>query len=712
MHMKINDVFSSKVLAVAVGLASGALAGESSAQQRSDSLRLEEVLVTATKREQSIEEIPLSVSTIGSDAIRTRGLERFEDYLASVPGVQYTPGGTVYTTLISMRGVNDPGAENGLTQAPVAVYLDEVPLTAVQGALNLDYNLFGVEQITVIKGPHSTLYGASSLGGTLKVKTRNPSVTEGRFEAQLGYSSVDGGDDGYTAAFTASTPLVEGKLGAEITAYSIERGGYIDDPSRGEEDINGTETNGGRIAVSWLPSDDLTIDAKLYYQDYESDNIALYSPSAGDLVSRPLNKPQTDGDEVLLGSLEINWNLGFADLVSATSAYDRENFLYRDGEIFGAIYDFDLDSTGELFSQELRLVSNDTGAFEWLVGLYFSSEKYDEVGGLANDFVTFFAQDLVTEVDTYAAFGEVGYAFTDRLSLTAGARVSRYEVDSEITAQTIDFLTFQPIITTNNVDFNETDVSPRVALNYELDSASLYVQASRGFRVGQPNTPIPVPAPNFVDAFDSDYLWNYEVGAKTEWWDGRARLNVAAFYIDWSDIQTTVFDPTGSFTFVTNAGSAEVTGFELEGAVLAMEGLTLEGSFSYTDAEFSDAVASQGIQDGDTLPGVPEYQFNAAVQYDFAVAGQDAFVRADYLFYDEFLAFDPLSIDPTARITNGDYERFNARVGVTIRDVQVAVFGSNLTDERPRMTLTAAFGEDATTIQPRTYGISVNYRPQ
>ena len=693
-------------LAAAVATASALAAVEASAQDQS--LKLEEVLVTATKRTAAVEEIPLAVSTIGADAIRNRGLERFEDYLASVPGVQYTPAGSVYVSIISMRGVNDPGAENGLTQAPVAVYLDEAPLTAIQGALNLDYSLFGVEQVTVIKGPHSTLYGASSLGGTLKVETRDPSVTEQMFEAQLGYTSVDGGDTGYTAAFTASTPLIDGQLGAEITAYRIERGGFIDDPSRGEDDINGTETTGGRIALSWLPTDDLTINAKVYYQDYESDNVPLFSPSLGDLVSRPLDQPQPDGDEFLLGSLEINWNLGFADLVSATSAYTRDNFLFRSGFIpaFGIGLEFDLESTSKAFVEELRLVSNGDGPWQWLGGLYFSSEEYDEPGELRSPFGVFFGQDLVTEIDTYAAFGEVSYALTPRLELTAGARVSRYEVDSEIAVN----FGFGPVPA--DVEFNETDVSPRIALNYEIDNGSVYVAASRGFRVGQPNTPIPIQAPNFVEAFDSDYLWNYEAGAKTEWWGGRARLNGALFFIDWSDIQTTVFDPSGSFTFVTNVGSAEVMGFELEGSALLGEGLLLEAGLSYTDAEFTDGIPSQGIIDGDTLPGVPEWQFSAGLQYDYNLGGRDGFLRADYLFYDEFLAFDPTSLDPTSRLSNGDYERINARAAINLGPVQLAIFGSNLTDERPRMSLQAAYGEDVATIQPRTYGVSINYRPE
>lgn len=699
------------IVAAVAGSALLALDGAAVAQE-DDKLRIEEIVVTATKRDASIQEIPIAVSTIGEEAIRIRGLERFEDYLASVPGVQYTPGGTVYTTLISMRGVNDPGAENGLTQAPVAVYLDETPLTVSQGALNLDYSLFGVEQITVIKGPHSTLYGASSLGGTLKVETRSPSVTEGLFEAQLGYTTVDDGDDGYTAAFTASTPLVDGKLGVEVTAYSIERGGFIDDPSRGEEDINGTETQGGRIAISWLPTEDLSIDAKVYYQDYASDSLAFYSPTLGDLVSRPLDQPQTDGDEVLLGSVEVNWNLGFADLVSATSAYTRDNFLYRSGSIFGLDLDFILDSTADAFVEELRLVSNTDTRFQWLAGLYFSTEEYKEIGALDAPLFTFFGQDLLTQIDTLAVFGEISYSLTDRLELTAGARISRYDVNSDITVENFDFLTFQPIFTTSNIDFDETDVSPRVALNYDVGFGSLYVQASRGFRIGQPNTPIPVDDPNFVEAFDSDYLWNYEVGAKTEWWDGRALLNVAAFFIDWSDIQTTVFDSTGSFTFVTNVGAAEVMGFELEGTARLAEGLTVDGGFTYTNAEFATDLPSRGIADGDTLPGVPEFQFSAGVQYDFNIAGADSFLRADYLFYDEFLAFDPFSIDPASRIINGDYQRVNARFGLNLGDFQVALFGSNLTNDRPRMTVSAAFGEDATTIQPRTYGVSINYRPR
>ncbi|MEM1152589.1 MAG: TonB-dependent receptor [Pseudomonadota bacterium] len=706
MAINARQTFSLAVLAAAVA---GAIGSPAFAQE-STQLALEEVLVTATKRSQTLEEIPIAVSTIGADDIVNRGLMGFEDYLATVPGVQYTPGGTVYTALVSMRGVNDPGAENGLTQAPVAVYLDEAPLTLSQGALNLDYALFGVERVTVIKGPHSTLYGASSLGGTITVKTKKPSVTDQSLEVQLGYSNIDEGDDGYTAAVSASTPLIEGVLAGEITAYQIDQGGYIDDPSRGEKDINSSEKTGGRLALSWLPSENVTVDARVYYQDYESDGLSFYSPSLGDLISRPLNSPQTDGDELTLGSLAIEWDLDFATLVSATNAFTRDSFLDRSGEFTGQLSTFFVESEADVWTQELRLVSNDDKRLDWLVGVYLAQENYDEFGGLTLSGAPFFTQTLENEITTYAIFGEVGYELTDRLELTFGVRASDYEVDSSIVVGNLDFVTFQLVETTFDVDSDESDVSPRVALNYEIDNGSIYVQASRGFRIGQPNTPIPVPDPNFTESFDSDFLWNYEIGAKTQWWDDRLRVNAALYYIDWEDIQTTVFDPTGSFTYVTNAGSAEITGLELELTALLSESLTFDFNYSYTDAEFASDVPAQGIMSGDKLLGVPENQLNAALQYDFGIGSNEGFARLEYLFYDEFLAFDPFSFDPTSRITNGDYERINARLGFNVANALITIYGSNLTDDRPTMSVTGAFGEDATTIQPRTYGISLNYR--
>ncbi len=695
----------------------GAVAAHGAAGQEAGGsntvFKLEEVVVTANKREQALADIPLSVSTFSSDELRQRNLETFEDYLTFVPGVQFNDGGNAFAQSISIRGVTD-GTGSVLTQAPVALYFDETPLTLSQGNINLDFALLGVERVTVIKGPHSSLYGAASLGGTIKVETRKPSLTESTLRGGASVASIDSGGTGYTVFASGSAPLIEGMLGVEATAYSRRRAGYIDDPSRGADDINPADVHGGRLAFRFQPLQQLVVDASLVYQDADGFQ-DTYSPGVGDLQSSPLVVEQRDPDEVLLGSMVAEYDFGAASLVSATSYYQRDTGFFQDltEGPFGSPGDvvrFDFLAEAEVFSQELRLASGEGERLEWLIGGFYYNEDYQETSLINSErlgqlFGTPPGMPLTYEYTTVAVFGEVSYAITDALRLTAGGRWTNYESDVDLNISGL----FGPPPGSDMVSrTDDEDVfTPRVALSYDFEQTMVYLQAARGFRQGQANSPVLVtPQDNRPAFFESDSLWNYEVGVKGRWLDGRLLANLAAYFIDWEDIQQSVRFSTG-FGGVVNAGAAEIYGVEVETTALLSDRTLWTVGASYIDAETTEEVPTFAVA-GAPIPGVPEFTFTTGLQQGFRLLEQDGFARLDYLYYGPF--DNNFSATGGAVDENGDYHKLDLRIGLTVSKAEFQLFATNVLDERPVLTRDTFGGpERVTTIQPRTVGLAVNF---
>ena len=666
-----------------------------------------EIIVTATKREQTLEEIPLAVTVLTAEQIEQRQVTGFADYLPSIPGVQFNPSGGIFGNSISIRGVSD-GTSSFLTQQPVALVLDDTLLTLSQGGINLDYGVFGVEQISVIKGPNSTLYGASSLGGTIKVDTRRPSLNGTRANGVAAVSFTEDGSTNYRGSASISAPIVEGVLGFEATGYYVRDGGYIDAPG-GANNINSSETYGGRLALRYQPVDNFTADLTAYYQKLDADDFNVVSLAGlEDLISTPRRGDTFQRDEFFLAALTLKYDFGGAELTSATSYFDRETSTLQDisqsflnfvpGTRLGALN----TSPSEVFAQELRLVSTGDGPFNWLFGAYYQTEDYSEIFDLPEALPGLFEGTLDYRYETVAAFGELSYEIVDGLTATAGGRYTRYET-------TVDFnssIFFSPTLAT--VDDEEEDFSPRFALNYDYGAGSIYIQASRGFRLGQANVPVPLGPQNGVPAaFAPDSLWNYEIGAKTSLLDESLFLNVAAYYIDWSDLQLTLTClACGGFTYIDNAGSAEITGFEIEATALLSPTTTWTGGLGYIDGSLSENVPGVGTS-GTRLPGSPEVTWNTSLNQEFTLGNNRGFIRGDLLYYGEYNDAFVVGQPP---LENGDYVRLDLRAGLTLGAIELQVFGTNLLDERPIIARSFFNGPEVSTIQPRTIGVSVGFK--
>lgn len=697
---------------ILAGTALSALATASPAfAQEADEGADAEIIVTATKRAESILDVPIAVSVVGAEELDQKNATGFADYLTGIPGVQFNPGGNVFTNSISLRGVSD-GTASYLTQQTTALYLDDTALTLSQGAINLDYSAFGVEQVNVIKGPNSTLYGAAALGGTIKIVTTAPSLEETRGRAKLTVSSIKSGDLSYSVAGSVSTPLSQGKAGIELTGYYTRRGGYLDEvitggQGRNRKNFNDNETYGARLALRLQPTEALTIDFKGYYQKFTADGLDTFGPTlAGDLKVTPTRVDEVQSDRFALGTLSVNYDLDFADLVSVTSYYDRKTESLLDVSftflnfVPGAAVGSQTKAPAKVFSQELRLVSKGNSPFKWLLGGYYSKEKYAENGFLVNGVPGLFQSFSKYQYNTYAVFGELGYDLTDRLNFTAGGRYTKYTTPTNINSS----IFFVPGVI-NRKD-KDNDFSPRIALNYNYGSGSIYAQASKGFRVGQLNIPIPSLPGEIVPAFfGSDSLWNYEIGAKTRWLDDRLSANIAVYQIDWKDIQVTRTSGAG-FTFIDNAGKARIRGFELEAVARPTDSLTWTGTIGHIDGKITQPVPGVAL-DGAQLPGSPKWTFSTSLQQNFKLGENEGFIRGDLLHYG---AYDDAFAIIGRPAENGDYVKIDLRGGLTLGNIDLGVFVTNLTDARPILARTTFLADSKTTLQPRTFGASVGFK--
>ncbi len=613
-------------------------AEESQAQDKPQYRTLNQVTVTATKRETKLSDTPLPISVVSADDLDKMGAAGFEDYFASVPNlsmIDVGPGQKRY----SLRGVQGPG------EAQVGLYYDEIPVTGPRGesldsgSQQPDIKLWDVDRVEVLRGPQGTLYGSGSMGGTIRIISKQPRFNRSEYAISGLLSSTKGGGLNYETRGMANIPLIDDKLALRVTGYHVDNDGFIDNPRLGTDKINGEETSGGRASLRWRIDDDSMLSAYAYVQNMETGgayefNRAITS-SDSDLKSDRFI-PQPFEDEARLYNLTYNRSFDSSDLVVSLSRYTRKTADTRDvtpsvdneiavgmgeaaectvrtlqycsADYIAEISDADgvvpialgMNGGVESNSFEARLVSKADGAFRWTGGVFYQDRESlfrnaFEVRSAADPGATnalLFSRENTRYTKMQAVFAEAEYDVTQRLTAIGGLRWSKYDINEEQWTLWSDFPPFGPPITSpvfaGDMKSSESTLTPKLSLSYKLsDDARVYALYSEGFRAGGPNPPA---ANQEIPAFKSDSNKNYELGLKTVWLDGSAIVNVSLFRIDWKDILTKVYDTTGSFDFITNFGKAAISGFELETIYhLPGTGFTFNGQVSMTDSELVGA---------------------------------------------------------------------------------------------------------------------------
>lgn len=719
---------------------SGVLALQSVAPATAQTgLVLEVVRVTAQKREQSLQEVPVSVTAFTADVIDRARIDNFTDYAVKTPNVGFQQQGSNADTRFSIRGVTNVGGQ----ASSVGVYVDEVNVTpnvVLTGASRTsDISLLDIERIEVLRGPQGTFFGRNTMGGAINITTVKPDTGE-----SYGEVTLEAGEDDYFRVRGSGNVAISDTLALRGAAYYDEEDGFID--NKGPAGVgNAQENEGARLALRWLPNNDITADFTASYSNMEQDHqAAVPTGMLGEIPSQvvsdggflfpifglelwPLqdvaffpdnytdiatDMKREQENETLTFTANVEVDLGAVTLTSVTGYIDNEFSLGGDGDasVVPAFF-VGRDSDMSAFSQEFRLSSNGEGEFNWMIGAIYSDDEvnstdisthlasdpylalWDVLGilefGLPGDIGDIIANgptgisvgnfedvDRGSETTSYAVFTDVTWNFADSWSLGAGLRYTYDEVDYyEVTRPT---LTIPVADIRADKDFD--DISPRLNLSWlPSDELTVYASVSKGYKVGGFN-----PNQDLVDLFfEEETGWNYELGLKTALWDNRVQINSAIFYFDWDDLQSRGQDVRTQRQVVVNAESASTQGLELEMTALLCEGLTLGLGYGYLDAEFDtfrEAVDTNGNvfdASGNTIPLAPEHSVNASLDYSLALGEGEAYARVDYSYLDNQFT----SVDNTPAREIDSYDLWNARIGYDAEHWGAQAFVENLLDE-------------------------------
>ncbi len=703
---------------------------------------LEEVTVTAGKRgEERLQDVPVSITAFDEALIEQAGMDSFLDYARNVPGVGFkitSPAGG-RDDLRGGRRVNIRGIESGFDSVPTtAFYLDEAPVPV------MDPKLFDVERIEVLRGPQGTLYGANSMGGTVRVVLNKPRLDDYFYEAEATASATAHGDEGYRVNSMVNVPLVEDKVALRGVMFYRDEGGFIDNvlsvqPSTTrvdvQKDINTERSWGARLAATIQANDQLTITPSVFRQETEIEGTPTFLRDMGDLQLLAREIPEEQTNNFTLSAVDVRYDFGNGfELFSSTAYFESlalvtEDLTYSNTAFYGLLPDGSPRTTwafteieSQRFSEEIRL-SYRGERWNGVIGAFYLDEQRDfwqdfPVGDLTDiypDQTSLFTGTQNNDEEQFAIFGEASVSLTDALRVTAGARW-------------FDGKQRQLTNYDNNPQFgqgSDSAVSPKLQVDYHInDDHMVYVSGAKGFRPGGANNVVPLDDIGCVDGlaglglsraptdFDADELTSYELGWKAEFADRRVRLNTSAYFIDWKDVQKTVQMLNCGFSFIDNVGAAESKGGEIEFAATPLTGLDLTATAGYTDAEYTKSNLEAGVEAGDPFPIVPQWTASLGIQYRFSIInGRSAHVRADAQYVDEsrsdFFSYDGFPV------VQPSYELVNFRFGMDLTErLSVTLSVDNVLDERPALDLVdigPPYGYIMSTSRPRLYGLTFRY---
>ena len=602
--------------------------------------QMEEVVVTAQKREQSASEVPMAVSLVSSEQIKNLGVVGLDELQATVPSLLV--GKLGHRETIFIRGIAPPGS----TLPVVGRYLDEMGLNVQSTGEGIDIPLVDLSRVEVLKGPQGTLYGEGSIGGTVKYVTQAPTFgeTDAIFEASARYNTE--GDAGFRTHIAGNLPIDSETFGVRLTGFYNDEPGWIDNSVLGDN-ANDQERWFGRIRADWVPSD--TFKAEFLYQTYDSElgfTPTTNSPDGFESDSFVLNPNLSDYD---LYSLKLLFDLGWADLTSVSSYLDRSSRVVLDvsGQLpgSGTRYSWAYDNESNSFTQELRLNGEADDKLFWTAGLSYRDIEtgYDSSTTQEGPMFPFYeailqaqgfdtSQEYLkggseTSTEAMAIFGEVNYRFTDAFEMTLGARY--YEDERESGGE--GFAVFGVPLGANADTVDNDSTVLRVVAKYRFnDDLMMYASASEGFRSGGIQ---PAPLPGIPNTYEPEELTTYEIGSKGVLADGMIQFDSALFFTEYENVQ--VYLPNDfAFQAFTNIGEAEVLGAELSTTIFATDDLFFQLSAGYNDSEYTEPGLTHDA--GDPMDSVPEWTYSVSGDYSFSFASEvDGHFRVDYFYRDE-----------------------------------------------------------------------------
>ena len=721
-----------------------------------DTGELGEIVVTAQRRSERLMDVPMSVQAFSQENLDQQGVRSVDDLTRVSPGVTFLRNGMSSSgnyndedSDISIRGI-DSNAGSSTT----GIYVDDTPIQTRHlnfGTVNPYPALFDLDRVEVLKGPQGTLFGAGSEGGTIRFITPEPSLTTYSGYARAEYGKIDNGGNSYTAGAAVGGPIIDGVLGFRVSASFQEDGGwvnrvnyarppigadglYVGNPvitGTTERNANWHDTQTFRVALKWQPIDGLSIDPSLYIQTLHINDTGAYWLN----LSNPSDNVYNNGnaqrdpstDPWYLGAIKVSWNQPWANFVSNTSYFSRQQHSISDySQWFDTVFFLnEYPPVGQVnssyftdhqnnFNEEIRASSVDANSrIQWTAGLFYTHTNEDSTEYVASDAACAnntcpisapgfqnnltYLQPRFSMLDKQAAiFGEVSWKMTDVLKITAGLRYSDLQYYGVV--QEIEQGLFGTLNVNTPSSGSSRPLTPRFVFNYQPDANSLYyASAAKGFRPGGINTTLPSTClpPGLDQAaaaapFSSDSLWQYEVGSKNTLLDHHLTVSGSLYYIKWKNIQQFVYLACG-LGFDYNLGEVTGKGGDIEVNWRALEPLTLGITASYTDSAFNENVELPGsgsgelVASGDHLQASP-WNIDLNGEYVWTAPDFKPYLRLDYQFATAQKSLIPYT-DP-ANHPNSDptlpglpeIRVLNLRAGLRFNGFDVSLFANNALD--------------------------------
>ena len=725
-----------------------------------------EVIVTAQKRSQSVQDVPEAVTVVSSEFLDQLHATSLADIAGYVPGLEVSSGGVPGETALGLRGVF-PISSN----ITVATYVDDTPvggssLYSNAAAFSLDLLPYDVANIQVLSGPQGTLYGATTLGGLLKYELTQPDLNTFHGEVGGDIEGVSHGDDpGGGVRATINGPLIGGQLGV-VASYAYETTpGYVDNAQLGEDDVNTVRQQGARLGLLWKPAalPKLRVEVNALYQQVDADDlgeVALSATTARPVVGEVKNDnfiPQTFRKNIDVFSARGAYDFGFADLTSVTSyEYTKssqvEDATYALGGAAVSSFGAPAFALGPIaaslglptgspvledqqiqlskYTQEIRLASKPNEHLEWLIGAYATYEHSSliqdlSVTDLDGSRVPSYALGgesyssaleniaLPSIYREYAGFGDFTWHVTPRLDLGGGVRFAYNAQDFKQTTKVNLLPSAMTAIGHSNDKVVTFSASPSYKISRDLN---VYMRFASGYQPGGPNVLLAGVPPSV----GADTLTQYEVGLKSQFLHRRASLNVAAFYNDWDNIQIAEFDQAAATSYIANNGNAKTEGVDATGSFVIVPGLTLGGTFNYTYAVFTKVdpatAPTFGARVGSLLTQTPRY--SGSVQANWLRPfvndwnyGLGAALRLESSRITAANYFTPQQAPGAgAYYREPGFGALDLNAFISNARYTVRLYAKNISDTRSYNTFATLSGPqiEGILIQPRTIGVSVD----
>ncbi len=718
-----------------------------------DEMMIEEVIVSAQKKSENLQNVPISVTTLSSDELDSLNIKDFADYVLQLPAasaVQRRPGqGQIF-----MRGISDGGNVNQSLQGPaVAIYLDESPVTMIGD--NLDVHVYDIERVESLTGPQGTLYGAASQAGNLKIITKKPS-SEFDSGFNLSAESTRGGDGSTMVEGFVNIPLSQ-NAALRFVGFNDRDGGFIDSvndsityPVSGitrsnevfvEDNFNDAVKEGYRAALRVDLNENWQIDVNYMGQETSTNGVWDHNPDElGEYNVSRFYDDKTH-DEWTRFSATVTGDLGFADLTFTTSSLERDfevlsdySHYAIDGFVegyytcytyyFGPCVDpsiqFENDTHQEYDTTEIRLSSKEGEKLNWIIGAFQTENvtEYDSqwhvpainpAAAVPGSKDLYYQTDQVRAEEESAVFGEIYYQINDKMELTLGHR----KFDSETTLKGFVGTVWWPnyilgsTTRPDNVNslYDGSDSISKINLSYQVDNNSMiYITRSEGYRPGGANRTTQLGA-----TYDADFLTSTEFGFKSISMDGRLRLNAAMYQMDWDDIQLGWFDSSISLLgLVDNIGKANSNGFEIDAKYILSDTVSVAVGYANNEAVLKEDYVLRGVveaKDGQDLPFTPDTKYNVTINVD---TGESSSLQFNYVFVDEMwndLFYSDREMQDSYGIANLS---FTTQVG---DNSSMQIYMDNIFDEVAQLYINSEDIQRLTTVnRPTTVGVKFSWK--